>query len=148
MTASLFQDNWMAPTWQPQGHHGWQAPKAAWALPRFWVSIRSYKKQLVKKFGVEYWALPGSNSPWRPWIAAASKQVKPLRDIHKMKKSIFFHEIYKNANWFGSTLSVDVNQRGERQQLQSCHRCGPKTVPAQTAEITKCHVIFVVFFKF
>ena len=25
-----------------------KAPKA-WALPRFWVSIRSYKKQLVKK---------------------------------------------------------------------------------------------------
>ena len=45
-----------------------KAPKApmAWALPRFWVSIRSYKKQLVKKSGVEYWALPGSNSPWRP----------------------------------------------------------------------------------
>ena len=41
-----------------------------------------------------------------------------------------------------------VIQRGECQQLQSCHRRGPKTVPAQTAEITKCHVIFVVFFKF
>ena len=25
-----------------------KAPKA-WALPRFWVSIRSYKKQLVKE---------------------------------------------------------------------------------------------------
>ena len=34
----------------------------------------------------------------------------------------------------------------ERQQLQSSH--GLKTVLAQTAEITKCHVIFVVFFKF
>ena len=30
---------------------------------RFWVS---YKKQLVKKFGVQYWTLPDSNSPWRP----------------------------------------------------------------------------------
>ena len=31
----------------------------------------------------------------------------------------------------------------------SCgHRRGPKTVLAQTAEITKCHVIFIVFFKF
>ena len=20
------------------------------------------------KFGVEYWALPGSNWPWRPWV--------------------------------------------------------------------------------
>ena len=27
-----------------QGRHGW-----AWALPRFWVSIRSYKKQPVKE---------------------------------------------------------------------------------------------------
>ena len=36
------------------------------ALPKFWVSICSYKKQLVKKIGVKYWALSGSNSPWRP----------------------------------------------------------------------------------
>ena len=35
-------------------------------LPRFWVSIRSYKKQPVKKIGVEYWALHGSNWLWRP----------------------------------------------------------------------------------
>jgi hypothetical protein len=38
-------------------------------------------------------------------------------------------------------------QRGERQQLKSCHRHGPKTVTALTAEITKSHVIFVVFYK-
>ena len=25
--------------------------------------MRSFKKQPVKKFGVEYWTLPGSNSP-------------------------------------------------------------------------------------
>ena len=25
--------------------------------------------------------------------------------------------------------------------VSSCHRCEPKTVPAQTAEITKCHLI-------
>ena len=31
---------------------------------------------------------------------------------------------------------------------KSCHRRGPKTVLAQTAELTKYHVIFVVFFKF
>ena len=33
-------------------HRGATAGKAlkAWALPRFWVSIRSYKKQPVKKF--------------------------------------------------------------------------------------------------
>ena len=37
-----------------------KAPKA-WALPRLWVSIRSYKKQPEKKFGVEYRTLPVSN---------------------------------------------------------------------------------------
>ena len=37
-----------------------------WSLPIFWDSICSYKKQPVKeKFGIEYWTLPGSNSPWR-----------------------------------------------------------------------------------
>ena len=27
-----------------------------------------------KKFGVEYWALSGSNSPWRPWIKNATEE--------------------------------------------------------------------------
>ena len=36
----------------------------------------------------------------------------------------------------------------ERQQAESCHRCGPKKVPAQTAKITKRHVTFIFFFKF
>ena len=35
-----------------------KVPKA-WALPRFWISIHSYKKQPIKKFGVKYWTLPG-----------------------------------------------------------------------------------------
>ena len=26
-----------------------------------------------KKFGVEYWVLPGSNSPWHPWSSFLSK---------------------------------------------------------------------------
>ena len=43
---------------------------------------------------------------------------------------------------------LHADQQGERQQLQSCHRHGLKTVLAQTADITKCHVILVVFFKF
>ena len=43
-----------------------------WSLPIFWDSICSYKKQPVKeKFGIEYWTLPGSNSPWRPCIIQA-----------------------------------------------------------------------------
>jgi hypothetical protein len=36
----------------------------------------------------------------------------------------------------------------ERRRAESCLSRGPKTVPAQRAEIKKCHVIFIVFFKF
>ena len=32
--------------------------------------------------------------------------------------------------------------------VKAVHRLGLKTVLAQTAEIKKCHVIFIVFFKF
>ena len=42
----------------------------------------------------------------------------------------------------------NLRTASECQQLQSCHRHGSKTVPAQTAGTTKCHVIFVVFSKF
>ena len=43
-----------------------KAPNA-WALSRFWVSIHSFiRNNRSKKFGVEYRALPGTNSPWRP----------------------------------------------------------------------------------
>ena len=34
----------------------------------------------------------------------------------------------------------------ECRRAESGPRCGPKTVPAKTAEITKCHAIFIVFF--
>ena len=34
----------------------------------FGFQLRSYKKQPIKKIGVENWALPGSNSQWRLWI--------------------------------------------------------------------------------
>ena len=40
-----------------------KAPKA-WALPRFWVSIRSYKKQPVEKIWSRILGL-ASNLPWR-----------------------------------------------------------------------------------
>jgi hypothetical protein len=46
--------------------------------------------------------------------------------------------------WLGCWLEPASKHR----RAESCHRCGPKTVLAQTAEITKCHVIFIVFFKF
>ena len=42
------------------------------------------------------------------------------------------------------TTHIHQNQReSKRRQAESCHRQGPKTVPAQTAEITKYHVIFI-----
>ena len=34
-----------------------KAPNA-WALPKFWGSLHSYKKPVIRKNGVEYWALP------------------------------------------------------------------------------------------
>jgi hypothetical protein len=40
-----------------------------------------------------------------------------------------------------------VGPASECQRAESCHSRGLKTVPAQTAEITKCHFIFIVFFK-
>ena len=48
-----------------------------------------------------------------------------------------FFRTYQNLQF------IHQGQQGERQQLKSCHRRGPKTVPAQTAEIIKCHVIFI-----
>ena len=40
-----------------------------WSLPRFWVFIRALiRNNRSKNFGVEYWTLPGSNSPWRLWM--------------------------------------------------------------------------------
>ena len=46
---------------------GGKDPKT-WALPRFWVSYALLRNNQSKKFGVEYWALSGSNLPWRLWL--------------------------------------------------------------------------------
>ena len=54
-------------------------------------------------------------------------------------------EWFRLKNGFDTLWSRTVR---EHQRAESCHRHGPKTVLAQTAEITKCHVIFIVFFKF
>ena len=43
---------------------------------------------------------------------------------------------------------VRLQPVSELRRAESCHRREPKTVPTQTAEITKCHVISIVFFKF
>ena len=54
LASLLFQNTATTPAFHAmpsnltQGRHGWQDPKA-WALPGFWASIRSYKKQPVKK---------------------------------------------------------------------------------------------------
>ena len=50
-----------------------KAPKA-WALPRFWVSIRSYNKQPVIKIWVEYWAFLA----WLKLAVAALQKVCSL----------------------------------------------------------------------
>ena len=56
------------------------------------------------------------------------------------------HEL---ASLAGHTVQISKEYPArERRRAESCHRCGPKTVLAQTAEITKCHVIFIVFLKF
>ena len=49
-----------------------------------------------------------------------------------------FQSDLKGIQYNFSLVSAAVSggsQAGERQQLQSCHRWGTKTVPAQTAEI-------------
>ena len=52
----------------------------------------------------------------------------------------FFNPIWT----FGVCSEVSISSCLGR---QSCHRHGPKTVQAQTAETTKFHVIFIVFFN-
>jgi hypothetical protein len=65
-----------------------------------------------------------------------------------------FNEIADFASYIGIfksrtnyRTSNDGTQQGECQQQQSCHIRGPKIVTAQTAEITKFHVIFGVCSK-
>ena len=50
-------------------------------------------KKPVKKFGAEYWALSGSNLPWRPWSFQTSVQSnKHLQTLQsdKSDRKIFF----------------------------------------------------------
>ena len=63
-----------------------KAPKA-WALPRFWVSIRSYKKQPVKKIWGRILGLA-----WLKFAVAALNKA-----IQKVSKSKVFFEksVYK-----------------------------------------------------
>ena len=45
-------------------------------------------------------------------------------------------------------ISLKTTTSEQASAAEKLHRRGPKTVLAQTAEITKYHVIFIVFFKF
>ena len=51
-----------------------------WSLPRFWVSIRSYKKQLVKKFWGKILDLA-----WLKFAAAAL-----MLDMPKHKQIVYY----------------------------------------------------------
>ena len=64
----------VCPVWSSRAATAGKAPKTR-ALSRFWVSIR-FKKNPVKKIGVDYWILPGSNSPLRP--RAGYHEIKTL----------------------------------------------------------------------
>jgi hypothetical protein len=50
--------------------------------------------------------------------------------------------------WKCIISSSSCGSASERRRTESWHRRGSKTVPAQTAEITNFHVIFIVSFKF
>ena len=55
-----------------------KAPKA-WALPAVFVFQYTHiRNNGPKNFGIEYWALPGSNSPWRPCILYCCYAEKPF----------------------------------------------------------------------
>ena len=54
-----------------QGRHGWQGlarPRRPGPCLDFGFQYVLIRNNQSKKCGVEYWALHGSNSPWRPWI--------------------------------------------------------------------------------
>ena len=54
-----------------QGRHARELGESkagkVWPLPRFWViQYTLLRNNQWKSFWVEYWTLPGSNSPWQP----------------------------------------------------------------------------------
>ena len=50
-----------------QGHHGWQGTKTPRPGPCLDFGFQyALIRNLSKKFGIEYKALPGSNLPWCP----------------------------------------------------------------------------------
>ena len=63
---------------------------------------------------------------WRCWHCVAWKVI-----VYKYCGALF---ISKSA----------LQTASKRRRAESCHRRGPKTVLAQTAEIKKCHAIFIV----
>ena len=59
-----------------------------WSLPRFWVSIGSYKKQLVKKFWGRILDLA-----WLKFAVAALRIVSFVRFLEELRKLKFAFEI-------------------------------------------------------
>ena len=51
-----------------QGRHSWKGPPSPGPFLDFGFQYALIRNNRSKKIGVEYWALPGSNSPWRPCI--------------------------------------------------------------------------------
>ena len=74
-----------------QGCNGWQGPQGlglAYILGfNMLLLIRNNRS---KNFGVEYWALPGSNSPWRPCYSNLGGQIMPTSAVTN-GTSNFFH---------------------------------------------------------
>ena len=78
----------------------------------------------------------GNRTKWPKSVMSPPERVL----TRKLLQGRIFQKKILNGHHMWPTAS-------KRQQLHSCHRLGPKIVPAQTAETTKCHVIFIVFFK-
>ena len=92
-----------------------------WSLSRFWVSIRSYKKQLVKKF----WTLPGSNLPWRPCYGRARVAVtaQMICYIHCMINQMMSNTSYHLYRWFCEirmgAKQISMTQHGQQTSLHT-----------------------------
>ena len=77
-----------------RGAKAGKAPKA-WALPRFWVSIRSYKKQPVKKFWGRILGLAWLNFTVAPLLC--------VRDIFSVNSTMTF---IVETTWYLNFIAV------------------------------------------
>ena len=86
-----------------------------WSLPRFWVTLRSYNKQPVKKCGLEYWL----DLAWLKFAVAAldiqciKKKKRHLRIKWSLKRG---HEYFlrvcpsgKKSYFFSMYVSLELD---------------------------------------